>query len=232
MADQTSQELDFNIDCRKDSFVASQQKAKEIFSRLCSSTSTVDMFLMGAIKELHEMSYLIKKPESKKLLNKLFACFEVNKARKVADNFARSLVSDCFEENVFDNSAVNSFFFDAPFFKLLFVENCKNEDFSRLKTAIFDDNSRDQRIMLSVMNLSYYNNLKDEESALNFINQDLKDAGFECLNKKREIDSLVMQCIAKEDKLNRDYDLTLNVGGMREISKLLKVKSFEMGRRI
>lgn len=231
MADQTSRDLDFNID-KKNSSVENPRKAKEQFIRLCSNTSSVDMFLMGAIKELHDKSYLIVKKESKRLLNKMFACFEVKEAKKVADSFARSLVSDCFEENVYENSTVNSFFNDAPFFKLLFVENNKNEVFNRIKKAVYDDCSRDQCIMFSVMNLSYFNNEKDEVSALNCINQDLKDAGFECLNKKREIDLLVMECIAREERINKENDLSLNVGGMREMSNLLNSKSLEIERRI
>ena len=232
MAEQTITELDLCKDGQVHSSVASPRKAKDIFSRLWSNTSSVDMFLMGAIKELHDMSYLIVKKESKRLLNQMFACLDVDEAKKVANNFAKSLVSDCFEENVFENPTVNSFLSDAPIFKHLFVENRKNDAFNKIKTAIYDDNTRDQFVMCSVMNLSYFNNVKDEKSALNFINQDLKDAGFECLNKKHEIDSLVMQCIAKEERLNKDYDLNLNIGGMREMSKLLNIKSLEMGRRI
>lgn len=182
---------------------------------------SVDSFLMGAVKELYDMNYLIVKKQSRSLLNELFTCLKVDEAKEIADEFARSLVFDSYEENIYDNPTINSFLSDAPIYKLLFVENSKNKTYEKIKQALYDNDSREQRILYSVMNMSYFENIKDEKSAYEYINTEMERFGFKELDKENDFDSLIIDCIKEENRINIDNNLDFNIGGMRVLSRYL-----------
>ncbi len=63
-----------------------------------------DSFLMGAIKEMYEIQYLIVKKSSRNLLNQLFSCMTVSSAHDIAIQFINSLLIDNSDySNIFDN---------------------------------------------------------------------------------------------------------------------------------
>lgn len=188
--------------------------------------NSIDSFLVGALKELHDSSFVIQKKESKVLLKSLYISTDFDEAKDLATKFAKSLVADSDEyENIYDNQTVSNFFNNAPVYKFLFTDNCKNKTFKTIKNAIFADNSREQRIMYAVMNTSYFDNINDEESAINNINSDLTACGYDVLNEEKEFDSLIIQSIKEENRINIDNNLSLNIGGMRGLSKLINGKS-------
>lgn len=196
-------------------------KNKQIFMTHDSKT-TVDSFLIGAIKEMYELNYMVIKKESRNLLYELFSCLTVDSAKNVASKFAHSLTSSSDEyKNIYNNPVVNSFFSDAPIFKLLFADNCKNDTYIKIKNILNSNNTREQRILCSVMNMSYFDKIKTVDNAYNFINEDLENSGFDLLNSKNEFDSLIMKCIEDENRINVNNNLDLNIGGMRSLSKLL-----------
>lgn len=186
------------------------------------SKTTVDSFLMGAIKELYELNYMVIKKESRNLLYELCSCLTVESAKDVASNFAQSLTNNSDEyKNIYNSPVVNSFFSDAPIFKLLFADNCKNDTYIKLKNILNSNNTREQRILCSVMNMSYFDKIKTVDNAFKFINEDLENSGFDLLNSKNEFDSLIMKCIEDENRINVNNNLDFNIGGMRSLSKLL-----------
>lgn len=176
---------------------------------------SADDFIIGAIKEMHDLSYMIVKKETQALLNELFDCFNIEQAKERATNFAKSLVCDYCEDDVYKNSYVKSFFNDAPIYKLLFIDKEKNKNFQLLKKSIYDNGSRNQKILFSMMNMSYFENIKSDAEAFDYINTTLEESNFEELNESYDFDALIMSCIREEQKINKEYNLNINIGGMR-----------------
>ncbi len=71
------------------------------------------------------------------------------------------------------------------------------------------------------MNMSYFDCIKEIESAIDYINIDLEYSGFEKLNEENQFDSLIINCIKEENRINKENNLNLNIGGMRCLSRLI-----------
>lgn len=185
------------------------------------SKITANAFIKGAKAEISNIEPFIIKKDAISILRSFANANDIDQAKKIANDLFNVLhISD----SVYSNDlGIRSLFKNAPVFNILFTDADKfNNAFGCvLKKYIYNSNSREQVILYSMMDASYFCSYKNSADVIKHINNYLSDFELSTLNEANTFDNIALCCIRLEEKMNKDNDDNLNIGGMRQLSLLL-----------
>lgn len=206
-----------SIDSKKTTAHVEPKKRK---NKCVPNGLTVDWFYIGALKELKDVANYIYKPLSKSLYLKLLSEDSIDDAKNIVYKFLDSISSNN-DGDYLESSAIKELLYNAPIFKVLFIDNLNSNLAKVLKIYINKNNSREQRILFTIMDMSYFGNHTTAESAKRYLNKELKYFGYEPLNRYNVFDKIIISCINQEEKINKKNNLECKIGGLRVLSEML-----------
>lgn len=179
---------------------------------------SADAFIIGVKHELNRANRYIYNRDAKAIISRFEYVNDIDEADKMAKKLLTTLVG----ENYSQDSRTRSYFRNSPFFNLLFLPVAENNEFEQLfKKYIYDNNSREQHILYSIMNMDYFGTQTTSAEAIEKINKQLKLNDYCSLCDNNELDNIVLECIEEEEKINNRYNLDSNISGLRILSRLL-----------
>lgn len=182
---------------------------------------TANAFIRGAKAEISNIEMFIVKKDAISIIKSFAEVNDIDEAKKIANKLYKVLHTG--DSDYSNNLGIHSLLKNAPIFNVLFTETDKfnNALGVVLNKYIYNSNSREQVILYSMMDASYFCSYKNEAAVIKHINGYLADFDFSPLNETNAFDNIALSCIRLEEKMNKDNDISLNIGGMRQLSRLL-----------
>ncbi len=213
--------MNTNIMPRNTAKTVSNKDSNSTLSIIRIGKISANAFIKGAKQELTNIETFILKKEATSLLKSFAEVDNIDDAKKIASKLLDILSTN--NSKYSNDCSIHSLFKNAPVFKILFTESDKFDNAlgGILKKNIYDINSREQVILYSMMEASYFCSYKNTKNVIDHINNYLNNFNFSLLNESDTFDNIAICCIKLEEKINKDNNINLNVGGMRQLALLL-----------
>lgn len=183
-----------------------------------SKQLSTNAFISGVKSELKSADRFLYIKEAKNIIAKFEDVQDINEADKMAKNLLTTLCGERYSQD----ERARIIFRNSPIFSLLFLPASENNEFEQtFKKYIYANDSREQHILYSIMNMSYFGTQTSSAEAINKINKQLSKNSFKPLLNDRAFDNLVITCIEEEENINKKHNLDSNISGLRMLSRLL-----------